>query len=66
MKKFVITIEELISQNFVVEASNAEDAMEIAKKNYNSCKFTLEPGNLLSKQISIIEPEAEATEWREF
>lgn len=66
MKEFVITIEEHISQNFVVEANNAEEAMEIAEKKYERGDFTLEPGNLVAKQMAIISPDGEATEWCEF
>lgn len=66
MKKYVITIEELISQNFVVEANDAEEAMEIAEKKYNNNEFILESGNLVTKQMAITEPENEATEWCEF
>lgn len=66
MEKYIITIEELISQNFVVEASNAEEAMEIAEKKYKNNEFVLELGNLVAKQMAITEPENEATEWCEF
>lgn len=66
MKKFVITIEELISQNFSVEANDAEEAMKIAEEKYKNNEFVLEPGNPVAKQMAIIGPEDEATEWCEF
>lgn len=66
MKKFVITIEETVSQNFEVEAENAEQAMEIAEDKYRNGEFVLEPGNIIFKQMAITEPTNEATEWIEF
>lgn len=66
MKKYVIAIEELISQNFEVEASDAEEAMKIAEKKYKNSEFILESGNLVAKKMAIISPEDEVTEWCEF
>ncbi|MBD5434484.1 MAG: hypothetical protein HDR35_09375 [Treponema sp.] len=64
--KFIVTIEETVSENFTVEAESAEEAMNIAEEKYNKCEFVLEPGNLTFKQIAVISPESEATEWTEF
>lgn len=64
--KFIVTIEETVSQNFEVEAATAEEAMSIAEEQYNQCKFVLEPGNLVAKQMAISFPDNEATEWVEF
>ena len=64
--KFVITIEEMVSQDFIVEAETADEAMEIAEARYKDGTFVLEPGNLVCKQMAIMEPEDEATEWTEF
>lgn len=61
-----MTIEEIVSQGFVVEATDAEEAMEIAKEKYNNGEFILTPGNPVTKQMAIAEPENEATEWCEF
>lgn len=66
MKKYVITIEELISNEFVVEAKDEEEAMEIAEKKYHNGEFVLAPGNLVAKQMAITEPEDEVTDWCEF
>lgn len=64
--KFKVAIEETVSQVFEVEAETAEEAMETAEKNYRNGKFVLEPGELTSKQMSIVEPESAVTEWTEF
>lgn len=64
--KYIITIEEMVSEDFEVEAKNAEEAMNIAEEKYKKCEFVLEPGNLTFKQMAIISPESDATEWTEF
>lgn len=66
MKKFVITIEETVCQNFEVEAENAEQAMEFAENKYQNGEFVLEPGEVCFKQMAIMKPDDEATEWIEF
>lgn len=66
MKKFIVTIEEMVSQNFEIEAADAEKAMRIAQEKYNNCEFLLAHGNLVCKQMAIISPKNEATEWVEF
>lgn len=65
-KKFVITIEETVAQDFEVYADTAEEAMKIAEEKYKNCEFILEPGNLIAKQMAIINPDEEETEWVEF
>lgn len=64
--KYIITIEEMISEDFEVEAESAEEAMNIAEEKYKKCEFVLEPGNLTFKQMAVISPENETTEWTEF
>ena len=65
-RSYEITIEETISEKFIVFANNAEDAIEITKSKYNSAEFVLAPGNLLNKQMAITSPENEIKEWFEF
>ena len=59
-------IEEMVSQEFKVLASTADEAIEIAISKYKTGEFVLEPGNPICKQISISEPKHEVTEWMEF
>ena len=66
MKKFIIAIEEMISEEFEVEAETAEEAMEMAKHKYDIGEYVLSPGNLAAKQMSVVSPDNEATEWVEF
>lgn len=66
MKKFVIAIEETVSQNFEIEAENAEQAMKLAENKYQNGEFVLEPGEICFKQMTVVKPEEEMTEWHEF
>ena len=66
MKKFIIAIEEMVVQEFEVFAENSEEAMNKAIENYKSGKFVLEPGEVQFKQMAILKPENEVTEWCEF
>lgn len=66
MKNFVIAIEETVSQNFVIEAESAEQAMKIAEEKYHNSEFVLEPGTVCFRQMAVIKPDEEMTEWTEF
>lgn len=60
---YSVTIEELISQEFKINANSIEEAMYIAKEKY-ICAC---PGTLVAKQMhAISEDSAEITEWTEF
>ena len=62
MKKiYRVVIEEIISDEFEIEAETKEDAISKAISKYKSGEIILEPGNLESKKISV-----ENDEWIEF
>ncbi len=66
-KKYIVTIEEMVSEDFLVEAKDVGEAMEIAEKNYRSGKFLLESGNLVAKQMCVCDENYnDCTEWVEF
>ena len=52
-KKFIVTIEEMVSEDFEIIAENEEEAEKIATEKYNNGEFVLEPGNLVAKQMQI-------------
>lgn len=52
MKKFNVTIEERVSQDFVIQADSQEEAEELARKLYKNGDLVLEPGNLLEVSFS--------------
>ena len=66
MKNFKITIEEMISQTFDVEANSLEEALEIAEHNYKTNKFVLTSGNLVCKQIYGEDKHGNCIDWYEF
>lgn len=66
MKKYIIAIEEMNVQEFEIEAENDEQAMNFAENKYQNGEFVLVPGKVCFKQMSIIKPDNEVTEWIEF
>lgn len=67
MKKFIVTIEEMVSKEFKVLAEDNEEAEKIAAEKYKSGEFVLEPGNLVAKQMEIYNAtDDEWTDWIEF
>ena len=65
--KFIITIEEMVTEDFEVFAETEEEAIEIATKKYDSGEFVLEPGNLVSKQMKAHNvTDNTNTDWFEF
>lgn len=66
MKKYTIAIEETVVKEFEVYAGDSEEAMKIAEKKYKNGEFILNPGEVQFKQMCILKPENEVTEWSEF
>lgn len=64
--KFVIAIEETIAQEFEIIADSAEKAMDLAKEQYRKGILVLSSGEVQFRQMAIVRPEKEATEWCEF
>ena len=68
MNTYMINIEETVVDSFTVEANNIDEAIETAVNNYNNGIFVLEPGNLVAKQLTVVnffEKEI-CSEWLEF
>ena len=65
-QKFEIIIEETITQEFELYAVTAEEAIELAVLKYKMDEFVLDSGEVQHKQLAIIEPADEITEWIEF
>jgi hypothetical protein len=61
---FNITIEEVVSSDFKIEANTYEEAIKLAKEKYNKGELVLEPGNVNSKQLGILN--GNDYEWIEF
>ena len=64
---YSVTIEELISQEFKINANSMEEAMDIAEDKYNNGEFVIAPGILVAKQMQVENDDyTEATEWTKF
>ncbi len=66
MKKYTVAIEETIVQEFEVEANDFGEALDIAEEKYRKGEFVLCPGEVHFKQMAVVKPNCEATEWKEF
>lgn len=47
MQSFLVTVEERVSQDFVIQADSQEEAEILARNLYKNGELVLEPGNLL-------------------
>ncbi|MGN1114348.1 MAG: DpnD/PcfM family protein [Oscillospiraceae bacterium] len=66
-RKFIVTIEETLSDTYEVYADDAKQAGMIAEEKYKSGEYVLEPGNLLSKKMMVEDPcNDECADWIEF
>ena len=66
MKKYTIAIEETIVDEFEIEANDFNEAMNIAEEKYRKGEFVLSPREVQFKQMAVISPSCERTEWNEF
>ena len=65
MKKYIVTIEETLDDDFEVMANSPEEALRIAEEKYWSCDFIVGP-NVTYRQMSVQKPSEEVTSWLEF
>ena len=63
MKSFVVTIEELVSQDCTILAESREEAVKRAIEMYKQGEIVLSPGNLEMKRVQLSE---DSDEWVEF
>lgn len=66
MKKYTIAIEETVVDKFEIEANDFNEAIDIAKEKYSKGELVLSPGEVQFKQIAVISPSCECTEWSKF
>lgn len=66
-RKFIVTIEETLSDTYEVYADDVKQAVMIAEEKYKSEEYVLEPGNILSKKMMVEDScKDECTDWIEF
>ena len=51
---YTVLIEEVVSQEFAVEASSPEEALRVAEDLYRKGEIVLEPGNLEDVSMKIV------------
>jgi len=68
MKKFTVTVEEIVSGNFEIEAETAEEALKFAEEDYNSGDLVIRENanHPVFRQMAVSAPDGECTEWQEF
>jgi hypothetical protein len=66
MKKYIVTIEETVSEDFVIEAESPQEARRIVTEKYNSGDLALEPGNLIEKKVSVSDANDTLIDYEEF
>ena len=66
MKKYVITIEETVVQNFEVEANSQEEALRKVETGYKNGDYVLESGEVQSKKMSVLNANNKFDKWIEF
>lgn len=65
--KYKVTIEELVSEDFHIEAESMEEALKMAELAYTIGKIVLENGQVTEKQIMGESLQTgEVTDWRDF
>lgn len=52
--RYTVLIEEVVSQEFAVEASSPAEALRLAKDQYSKGETMLEPGNLEQVSMKIV------------
>lgn len=66
MKKYTIIIEETVVEEFEVEATEADEALDIAAQKYRKGEFVLAPGEVQLKRMAIVSPNSECIMREEF
>lgn len=52
--RYTVLVEEVVSQEFAVEASSPEEALHVAEDSYRKGEIVLEPGNLEDVSMKIV------------
>ncbi|MBO6305197.1 MAG: hypothetical protein J6M62_09010 [Selenomonadaceae bacterium] len=64
--KYKIIVEEVISDEFNIEADSEKEAINKAIKMYKLGDIVIAPGNLEHKQLAIVKSDSHKLEWIEF
>lgn len=64
--KYEVIVEEMVSDVFEIDADSEEEAISKVINMYKAEDIVLSPGNLEYKQIAIIKPNIEKSNWVKF
>lgn len=65
-KKFIISIEETVVDEVEIISDTAKNAIKIAEEEYKKGNIVISPGEVQHRQMAVIQPNEEATDWYEF
>jgi len=65
MKTYRVIIEEIMSEEFELDAESEKEAISKAMDAYKSGEFVLEPGNFEYAQLKVIDENDKCSEWIE-
>ena len=66
MKRFVIAVEETITQEFEICADNEQEALYLMKEGYEKGEIVVDGGEVQSHQLAVIESVGNSPEWIKF
>ncbi len=64
-KKYKVVIEEVVSSIFEIEAKSYDEALEKSIEKYKNGIFVLEPREIISKKVAVVDNDEEL-EWIDF
>lgn len=69
-RKYIVSIEETVAQDFEVISDTAERALAIAKEQYRQGILVLSPGEAQYRKMAVVNPDtysdADLIEWNTF
>ena len=64
--KYIVTIEETNTKNFLIEAESVKEAYETAKTKYKAGILVLDPGECQFRQIAVTDCNEHGADWQKF
>ena len=61
--KYHVVIEEIVSDDFEIEADSEKDAVLKAIRKYNDAELMLEPGYIQESKIAVVTDSGELSDW---
>ena len=65
MPTYEVVIEETLSGSFLLDAPDAEEAAEVARRSYRAGGLMLEPGELLGARLCVMGEDGTCGPWED-